>query len=168
MSGTGCVEKAERETRVKLSECLLEEAMEVQSTLRAKSQVFSALVGLVEMTDGGLDAASLLAEIEEREALGSTGIGKGVAIPHVHLESVKEMHVAMMTTSSGVDYGAIDDEPCRIFIMVVAPDADRDQYLTLLSEISRLFRHDDVREAVLAAGSAPELIELLQESEGGA
>lgn len=150
---------------MKLSESLAENAVEVQARVTTKQEVLRQLVTLIERTDGFADAESLLAEISEREELGSTGIGKSVAIPHVHLENVHEMHVAMMTTSSGVDFDAIDDEPCRIFIMVVAPDSDREQYLTLLAEISRLFRNDDVRKEVLAAQSVPELMEVLLKSE---
>ncbi|MCD6405590.1 MAG: PTS sugar transporter subunit IIA [Planctomycetes bacterium] len=150
---------------MKLSESLAENAVEVQTRASTKQEALAQLVALVERTDGFADADSLLAEISEREELGSTGIGKSVAIPHVHLENVHEMHVAMMTSSSGIDFDAIDDEPCRIFIMVVAPDSDREQYLTLLAEISRLFRNEDVRSEVLAAQSVPELIEVLRKSE---
>jgi PTS system nitrogen regulatory IIA component len=142
--------------------------MITQAAAGDKREILSGLIALVEMTNGVMDAASLLAEFVEREELGSTGIGKGVAIPHVHLENVTELHVAMMTTSSGVDYDAIDDEPCRIFIMVVAPDSEREVYLQLLAAVSRLFREDDVRDAVLAAGSSAELLEILTRAEGGA
>lgn len=150
---------------MKLSECLMEKAVVVQVSAGDKSEIFAGLVNLIEQTNGIMDTNSLLNEVAQREKLGSTGIGKGVAIPHVHLEEITEMHVAMMTTSRGVDYGAIDDEPCRIFIMVAAPDRDREAYLHLLAEVSRLFRHDHVRDAVLKAATALDLIEVLREAE---
>ncbi len=143
----------------------MEKAMAVQVAVSDKREILAGLVALIEQTDGVMDSASLLAEMEKREELGSTGIGKGVAIPHVHLKNVSELHVAMMTASSGVDFGAIDDEPCRIFIMVVAPDSGRESYLQLLAEVSRLFRDDSVRDAALAAGSSTELIETLKKAE---
>ncbi len=150
---------------MKLSECLVEAAVEVQSALSGKDEVLAQMIELMEKTDGFMDRETLLSEITEREALGSTGIGRGVAIPHVHLESVDKLHVAMMTTGAGVDYGAIDDEPCRIFIMVVAPDSDREGYLKLLAEVSRLFNRDEVRDAVVGASSPAELLEILADSE---
>lgn len=151
---------------MKLSECLTENAVVVQMSARDKREILAGLVNLIEQTDGLMDTKSLLDEIMQREELGSTGIGKGVAIPHVHLEEIAEMHVAMMTTARGVDYGAIDDQPCRIFIMVAAPDRDRENYLHLLAEVSRLFRHDEVRESVLKAETPAALLEALRSAEG--
>ncbi|MHC4713783.1 MAG: PTS sugar transporter subunit IIA [Planctomycetota bacterium] len=150
---------------MKLSECLIEKAMVVQTSVGDKREILAGLVALIEQTDGVMDSASLLDEVEQREELGSTGIGKGVAIPHVHLKNVSELHVAMMTSAGGVDFGAIDDEPCRIFIMVVAPDSSREAYLQLLAEVSRLFREDTVRDGVLAAGTPSELLEVLRNAE---
>jgi PTS system nitrogen regulatory IIA component len=139
--------------------------MVVQTSVGDKREILAGLVALIEQTDGVMDSASLLDEVEQREELGSTGIGKGVAIPHVHLKNVSELHVAMMTSAGGVDFGAIDDEPCRIFIMVVAPDSSREAYLQLLAEVSRLFREDTVRDGVLAAGTPSELLEVLRNAE---
>ena len=143
----------------------MEKATAVQVTAVDKREILAGLIALIEQTNGIMDTASLLAEVMRREELGSTGIGKGVAIPHVHLENVNELHVAMMTSTSGVDFGAIDDEPCRIFIMVVAPDSKRETYLQLLAEVSRLFRHDEVREAALESQTPAELLDVLRKSE---
>lgn len=150
---------------MKLSECLTEKAMAMQVVATDKREILAGLVALIEQTDGVMDSAGLLEEVQVREKLGSTGIGKGVAIPHVHLADVSKLHVAMMTTSEGVDFDAIDGDPCRIFIMVVAPDSSRQIYLRLLAEVSRLFRHDEVRDSVLAAGAPGELLDVLREAE---
>ena len=150
---------------MKLSECLIPEAVEAQVSASDKNACLERLVDLLEHTDGFMDRDKLVKEIKEREALGSTGIGKGVAIPHIHIDGVDRLHVSMMTTGSGVDFDAIDDEPCRIFIMVVAPDSQREMYLQLLSEVSRLFREDDVRESVLSAGDTSGLIGAIENAE---
>lgn len=150
---------------MKLSECLSQKAVVTQVVATDKREILAGLVALIELTDGVMDSASLLEEVETREKLGSTGIGKGVAIPHVHLDNISQMHVAMMTTSEGVDFDAIDSDPCRIFIMVVAPDSSRQTYLQLLAEVSRLFRHEEVRDSVLAAGAPDELLDVLREAE---
>ncbi len=150
---------------MKLSECLTESALAVGVSASDKREILSTLVDLLEESDAGVDPGSLLSEVHKREKLGSTGIGKGVAIPHVHLDEITQMHVAMITTSEGIDYDAIDDEPCRIFIIVVAPDQDRETYLHLLAQVSRLFRHDEVRREVLKAETAEELLEALRRGE---
>lgn len=150
---------------MKLSDYLNEQTVEVQSTISSARAVLERLVTLVEAPCVFMDPARLLEEISEREKLGSTGIGEGVAIPHVHLEHVDAMHVAMLTAEEGIDFAAIDDKPCRIFIIVVAPDDDREGYLRLLSEVSRLLRRESARESLLGAKSAVEFLAALREAE---
>jgi PTS system fructose-specific IIC component len=150
---------------VKLSECLNEKNVEVQAAVANREQVFERLVGLVEAQGRFMDPKDLLSEVLERENLGSTGIGEGVAIPHVHKAGIDSIHVAMMTAKSGVDFDAIDDKPCRIFLMVAAPDSDRQGYLRLLSEVSRLLRRESVRNSILTASTAQALLNTIRESE---
>ena len=150
---------------MKLTDYLSEKNVEANASLSSSATVLARLVKLVETPGEFMDSKMLLAEIKEREKLGSTGIGEGVAIPHVHLKSVSDTHVALMTTKGGVDFGAIDDKQCRIFIMVVAPDADREGYLRILSAVSGLMRREDVREGILSAKNAAELLKALRKAE---
>jgi len=150
---------------VKLHECLSEKTIEVRSGLKDRDAVLSKLTGLLLAPSHFMDAETLLAEMQAREKLGSTGIGEGVAIPHVHLKGIRGLNVAMMTLENAIDFGAIDDQPCFIFIMVVGPDDDRDAYLKLLSEVSRMLHHESARKSVLAAATPAELLKVLRESD---
>jgi len=150
---------------VKLSDYLTEKTVEAQSSISGSSRILERLVDLVEAPKAFMDSATLLAEIKQREKLGSTGIGEGVAIPHVHLKDVHEMRVAMLTTKSPVEFGAVDEKPCGIFIMVVAPDDDRDAYLNLLSAVSGLMRREHVRKALSSAASSGDILKVLREAE---
>ena len=150
---------------MKLSECLSEKSVEVQAPVSKQEHVFERLVGLIQAQGCFMDTEDLLAEILERERLGSTGIGEGVAIPHIHKVGIESIHIAMMTAKSGVDFDAIDDKPCRIFLMVAAPDSDRQGYLRLLSEVSRLLRREHVRNAILSAATPADLLNIIRDAE---
>lgn len=150
---------------MKLTEYLSEKNVEANVALSSSSTVLARLVKLIQAPGEFMDSKTLLSEIKEREKLGSTGIGEGVAIPHVHLQSIAETHVALLTTKIGIDFGAIDDKSCRIFIIVVAPGSDREGYLRILSAVSGLMRRENVRESILAARNSAELLKAIQQAE---
>jgi PTS system fructose-specific IIC component len=147
---------------VKLIDCLTEKTVEVCSKLADRDLVLARLVDLLLAGGRIADRETLLAEIITREKLGSTGIGDNVAIPHVHLKGVTGLRVAMMTVPAGVDFNAIDDLPCKIFIIVVGPDEDREGYMKLLSEVSRILRNEKTRDALLAAKTRAEFFATLR------
>ena len=150
---------------MKLSDYLTGVTVEAQMAVSGSSRVIDVLVKLVQKPGQFMDSNALVAVIKQREKLGSTGIGEGVAIPHVHLKEVKEMHVAMITTKSPVDFGAVDEKPCSIFIIVVAPEANRDMYLNLLSAVSGLMRRDHVRKGIMEASTPDAMLKVLREAE---
>lgn len=101
--------------------------------------------------------------LRRREKLGSTGIGNGVAIPHVKLEGLGDMAVGLGVHRGGLDFRAIDGERVRIVFLVVRSAEDAGEHLRLLQWISRLGRNDDFRRFVAAAKSPAEMIGLLKE-----
>ncbi len=150
---------------MKLIDCLTEKTVEVGSSLKDRSAVLSRLVDLLLAGGKIMDRSLLLKEIEDREKLGSTGIGESVAIPHIHVKGIKGLHVAMMTVPKGIDFDAIDDLPCTIFIIVVGPDEDRDAYLKLLSEVARILHREPARTALLAAKTPADFLKRLGDVE---
>lgn len=88
----------------------------------------------------------------QREALGSTGIGKGVAIPHARSTLIAERAILVARSVRGVDFDAVDEMPVHLFFLIVAPPAERDPvYLQLLAEIVRAVRLAKVRQRLLGA-----------------
>jgi len=142
---------------VKLSELLIEERIVLDFDAKSKEDAIGALVGPVV---NGFDRATVVSEIMEREKLGSTGVGQGVAIPHIRMEPILEPSVVFGRCSRPVDFDAIDEEPCSLFFLVLGPtSADaQDGYLKTMAKISRLMRSADVRQQLLKAGSAAEII----------
>lgn len=98
------------------------------------------------------DTSSLRAEIFYREELMSTGIGSGVAVPHVRLDSVTDLVMAVGVSPEPIaDYESLDDEPVRLVFMVAARVDQHAQYLKTLSAISALVKDATMREALLGA-----------------
>ena len=97
----------------------------------------------------------------EREKLGSTGIGEGIAIPHGKFEQLDRLHGVFARLESGLDFEAVDDRPVDLIFLLLAPaDAGAD-HLRALAQISRLLRDPDFRKKLRATHSPDELFELL-------
>lgn len=113
-------------------------------------------------------AASGVEALQARERLASTGVGMGVAIPHVKLEGLDRAVCSLSIHPQGVDWRAIDGAPVQIFFTVLRPavstdEHDPERHLEMMRWISRLGRHDDFRRFAVAAKNRTELVELLRE-----
>ena len=108
------------------------------------------------------DPDELYRNLMEREELGSTGIGDGVAIPHCKIEGLSEVVVAIGVAPGGVDFGAVDDKPVRIFFVVVSPAKAPAAHLQCLASISRWIKSDRHLDRILAAEDPSEIYDLIQ------
>ena len=98
----------------------------------------------------------------EREKLGSTGIGNGVAIPHGKLEELESIVLVAGRSLQGVDFDALDREPCTIFFLVLAPENVAGTHLRLLAHISRLLKDPDFQGSFMEARGRDGLFSLLE------
>jgi PTS system nitrogen regulatory IIA component len=113
----------------------------------------------------GTGADEVLSAVEEREAVLSTGIGLGVAIPHGKSPSVSRLEMVCGASAKGIDFDALDGESCRLFFMLVGPESAAGEHVKALSRIARVVRRDDVRTRLLAAASAEAFIQTLVDAE---
>ena len=109
----------------------------------------------------GLDRAAVLEGLEEREALGSTGFGRGVALPHARIEQVNRPVAALLRLESAVDFAAADGMPVDLVIGLLSPVNAGVTHLHALAAISRLVRDDDMHRALVDAADAETLYALL-------
>ena len=93
----------------------------------------------------------------ERERLGSTGVGEGVAIPHARVQGIDAPIGAFMRLATGVDFEAVDDRPCDLIFMLLAPLSAGADHLRALAQVSRVFRQGAVRDALRAANTVDEV-----------
>lgn len=113
-----------------------------------------------------VDAAKLLDTLLEREKLGSTGIGEGVAIPHGKVPNLPGLMASFGRSVPGVDYRAIDGKPTHLFFALFAPENSAGAHLKALARISRIFKTPAFREAILKAPSAEEIYRLIEVEDG--
>jgi len=127
-----------------------------------KDEVLKELIGLL-----GLDEKSegiLFKMLKRRENLGSTGIGRGIAIPHCRSLVVNRLRVAFGRKSSGVEFDAIDNQPVKYFFLIVAPPLEvSNHYLPVLGKIAQFSKEADVPARMLEISSFADLTKLLEE-----
>jgi len=109
------------------------------------------------------DAEQLFDRLWERERLGSTAIGRGIAIPHCKLERLDRVVVAAGLAPAGVGFGAADHQPVRLFFVVVSPSRSPAEHLQLLAAISRWVKADGRVDRLLASQRPEDVFDLLRE-----
>jgi PTS system nitrogen regulatory IIA component len=127
-----------------------------------KDEILKELISLL-----GLDDKSegiLFKMLKRRENLGSTGIGRGIAIPHCRSLVVNRLRIAFGRKPGGIDYNAIDDEPVEDFFLIVAPPLEvSNQYLPVLGKIAQFAKEPDVPGRLKELESADDFLSLLEE-----
>ncbi|HEV7365196.1 MAG TPA: PTS sugar transporter subunit IIA [Gemmatimonadales bacterium] len=128
----------------------------------SKDEVLAELVGLLRMDERS--AGTLLRIIQRRENLGSTGIGRGIAIPHCRSLAVNRLRLAFGHRTQGIEFQAIDSKPVNNFFLIVAPPLEiSNQYLPVLGKIAQFANKPDVPERLSTLKSADDFFSLLEE-----
>jgi PTS system nitrogen regulatory IIA component len=108
------------------------------------------------------DGQRLLETLLDREKLGSTGIGEGVAIPHGKVSTLPGLMASFGRSAGGVDFRAIDGKPTHLFFALFAPENSAGAHLKALARISRIFKNPAFRDAILNAPDAVEIYRLIE------
>ncbi len=132
---------------------------------REKREVLEEMVEDLSEKVIGLNKEELLELLLEREKLGSTGIGYGVAIPHAKTNGIKNILVSFARSRRGIDFQSTDEKPVHLFFLIVAPENATSSHLRVLSEISRLLRESDFRKKLLKASDAGEIYRAIMEAD---
>lgn len=109
----------------------------------------------------GLDSGVLVGILMAREALGTTAVGDGVAVPHGKVPGLAAPALAVGRSPNGVDFEAPDGEPCKIFFLILAPEGGAGVHLKLLSQIARRAKDSDFRAELLAAPDASRMLQVI-------
>jgi PTS system nitrogen regulatory IIA component len=112
-----------------------------------------------------LEAETLLGVLEEREALQSTGIGEGVAIPHGKLPGLQRLIASFARSREGVDFESIDGQPTHLFFLLVVPEHSGGQHLKALARISRFFRDAAFRTRLQEAETVEDVYRAIEEED---
>lgn len=137
----------------------------INLTLKARKKV-GALRELVSMIKTEDEVDLLLATLLKREELGSTGIGKGIAIPHCRSLIVDKLELAVGRSDKGINFGAIDRKPVHLFFLIVAPPQDPgNQYLITLGKVALIAAELSKKQQFLKPKTPEEFLRLLNELE---
>jgi len=130
-----------------------------------KPDILSELAKLLTSKYKEISLRDLLAVLAERERLGSTAIGDGIAIPHGKLRGVGKIIGAFGRHLNGVDFDSLDGGPSQLFFVLVAPEDSASLHLKALARVSRLLKESSFRDHLIAAKDADELYKLIKEED---
>lgn len=130
-----------------------------------KNAVIRELYNNLKQTNLIKDEEQGLNDIFKREDMGSTGIGKRIALPHAKTKAVDELMITFGISRNGISYNSVDDENVNIFFMFLCPENKTREYLKVLARISRLIREEKFVNDLLKATSNQEILELIKKEE---
>ena len=127
--------------------------------LKAKSKraVLAELSEIFTRDQVGVQCEAMIDVLLEREKLGSTGIGDGIAIPHGKLKGLESLVISFGRSREGIDFESIDGRPVHIFFLLMAPESSTGQHLKALAKISRMLKDPEFRSALMSAKDAEEI-----------
>ncbi len=147
---------------MELREFFSEDAVKLNLEGTTKDEVLKELIGLLRLDEKS--EGMLFKMLKRRENLGSTGIGRGIAIPHCRSLVVNKLRVAFGRKASGVDFKAIDEKPVHFFFLIVAPPLEvSNQYLPVLGKIAQFSKESDVPQRLLSLSEPLQFMSLLEE-----
>lgn len=142
---------------MKLAEILRESCVIADIKGVTKKEILFEMVETLKKAKLIDDIDSVVEIIMERERLGSTGIGDGVAIPHGKMKRLKTILCVAARSKEGVDFDAVDRQPVHIFFLVLAPEDSASLHLKVLSRISKVLRDQSFRKQILKLANAHEI-----------
>ena len=149
---------------MKISEFLSQTRINLELEATSKDEVLKELVDLLNVD--GRSKAILLKMIKKREKLGSTGMGKGVAIPHGRSLVANRLMMCCGVSAKGIEYDSFDGKPAHLFFLIVAPAQEiSNQYLPILGRIAQISRYVKNTKKLLKAKSPEDFLALLEEIE---
>ena len=147
---------------MELREFFSEDAIKLELEGESKDDILKELIALLKLDDKS--EGMLYKMLKRRENLGSTGIGRGIAIPHCRSLVVSKLRVAFGRKPHGVDFKAIDEKPVNFFFLIVAPPLEvSNQYLPVLGKIAQFSKETDVPSRLLEISQPREFLALLEE-----
>jgi PTS system nitrogen regulatory IIA component len=150
---------------MKISELLDPAAIVAELKGSGKKEVLSELTEALLKADSSLVRDDVLKVLMERERLGSTGIGDGVAIPHGKLKNIDRLLISFGLSHHGVDFDSMDGKPAHLFFLLVAPEESVGIHLKTLARISKLLKSPSVRERLQSATGGAEIHRIIAEEE---
>ena len=150
---------------MQLSQIFKIEYINPHLSAKSKDEVLEELVKTVIRGGLKLNSTSILEILKQRESLGSTGIGDGVAIPHGKISDLNDIVVVFGRSEDGIGYDSLDSKPVHLFFLLLAPENSAGQHLKILAKISRMLKDSSFRKKLLKAATQSDLYQIIMEQE---
>jgi PTS system nitrogen regulatory IIA component len=150
---------------MKIADLLSSAAIAGDLKSTSKNEVLAELTDAIVRVTDSLDREEVIKVLQERELLGSTGIGEGVAIPHGKLKDIDQLLLSFGRSRGGVDFDSMDGKPAHLFFLLVAPEESVGVHLKTLARISKLLKNPAVRRRLIEAADSDELYHIIVEEE---
>jgi PTS system nitrogen regulatory IIA component len=146
---------------MKLIDILTESSIVADLQAKTKAEALDVLVDAMTKTHNTLNKSDILQVLLEREKLGSTGIGDGVAIPHGKSAALTQIVSGFGLSKRGIDFDSLDGKPAHLFFLLVAPEDSAGTHLKMLARISRMLKNLEFRKRLLGANSQHEIYQII-------
>ncbi|HUV60075.1 MAG TPA: PTS sugar transporter subunit IIA [Desulfatiglandales bacterium] len=148
---------------MKLSEVFTPQLIISNLKAHDKKGVLEELSQVITEQNPSLNKRSLLQVLLERERLGSTGIGDGIALPHGKLAELSNLLISFGRSINGLDFDSIDEQPVYLFFLLLAPENSAGMHLTALAKISRMLKDATFRQRLMGAKSRKEIYKVIMD-----
>jgi fructose-specific phosphotransferase system IIA component len=146
-----------------LLDLIAEDIIKVPLVATSKPEVIKELIQLLKDAGKIEDTAKAYEAVMKREDMGSTGLEKGIAVPHAKTDQVKTLTIAIGVAPSGVEFNAIDGEKSKIFFLILAPPDQSGPHIEALADIARITRSETFCRLLNASKSAKEVVDMFCE-----
>ena len=148
---------------MKLSEIFNPQLIISDLKAQDKKGVLEELSQVITEQNPSLNKRSLLQVLLERERLGSTGIGDGIALPHGKLAELSDLIISFGRSTNGLNFDSIDEQPVYLFFLLLAPENSAGMHLTALAKISRMLKDANFRQRLMSAKSRKEIYKVIMD-----
>jgi len=150
---------------MKILDILSEDCIIPELRSQNKREVLEELTGALLNFKANLDKEALVEVLLERERLGSTGIGDGIAIPHGKIQDLDELILSFGRSTRGIEFDSMDGRPTHLFFLLIAPENSAGIHLRALAKISRLLKSAHFRQRLMEAGNRESIFQVIQEED---
>lgn len=150
---------------MRILDFLEKDSIELNLKAKNKKEAIEEIVEILKKKNAIIDKDITIESLLEREELGSTGVGQGIAIPHSKTKGVKELIGAFAISKNGVEFDALDGEPVNIFFLLLAPEGAAGVMLKALARVSNFLKNKYYRKKILEASDKEAIIQIIEEEE---
>lgn len=129
-----------------------------------KDATIEYLLDVVVETGRVTDREAALSALMKREEETTTGVGKGIAIPHAQTSAIDDPSVAFCRSSAGLDFDSMDERPAHLIFMILVPEGGTDEHLGILASLSRSLMHEEVRDDLFEADTPADVQAVIEEA----